>query len=92
MRLQALVGALLDACGFTPGQETSQARELWETAEREAPRMHTPFDQEWFTGVLAAHATNTAIWTDDEFHTAVVTDLAEGSAELPETGVTRLTP
>src|SRR5215471_11099910 len=55
-RLQALIGALLDAGGLTEGQETQDARALWSAARRDAPRMHTPFDEEWFAGLLAAHA------------------------------------
>jgi WD40 repeat protein/transcriptional regulator with XRE-family HTH domain len=52
-RLQALVEVLLDAGGFTKGREEDEARELWTAAERDAPRMHTPFDEEWFAGLLA---------------------------------------
>src|SRR5437870_7974072 len=55
-RLQALIRAMLEAGGLTAGQEASEARELWAAAEREAPRMHTRFDEEWFARLLAAHA------------------------------------
>ena len=55
-RLQGLLAALLEAGSLTPGQETSEARELWAAALREAPRMRTPFDEPWFAAVLAAHA------------------------------------
>src|SRR5262245_7523517 len=55
-RLRALVQALADSGGFTPGEDVSQARELWAAAERDASRMHTPFDEEWFDGVLEARA------------------------------------
>jgi WD40 repeat protein/transcriptional regulator with XRE-family HTH domain len=54
--LQGLILALLEAGGLTTGQETSEARELWTAVEREAPRMHTPFDEEWFATVLATCA------------------------------------
>src|SRR6266567_4777553 len=54
-RLQALVRVLLEAGGLTAGREASEARELWAAAERESPRMHTPFDDQWFEGLLAAH-------------------------------------
>src|SRR5436305_1505654 len=53
-RLQVLIGALFAAGSLTTGRETSEARELWTAVEREAPRMHTPFDAEWFAGLLAA--------------------------------------
>src|SRR6266571_6792142 len=55
-RLRAVIRAMLEAGGLTAGQEASEARELWVAAEREAPRMHTPFDDEWFARLLAAHA------------------------------------
>src|SRR6266516_7190689 len=51
-RLQALIQVLLEAGGLTLGREAAEARELWAAAEREAPRMHTPFDEEWFTSLL----------------------------------------
>jgi WD40 repeat protein/transcriptional regulator with XRE-family HTH domain len=55
-RLQALIRVLLEAGGLSPDREAAEARELWAAAEREAPRMHTPFDEDWFGGLLAAHA------------------------------------
>src|SRR5438105_12681736 len=55
-RLQAVIQVLLEAGGLTAGQEAAEARELWAAAEREAPRMHTPFDEAWFATLLAARA------------------------------------
>src|SRR2546421_8015320 len=55
-RLQALIQVLLEAGGLTRGREASEARVLWVAAEREAPRMHTPFDAAWFATLLAARA------------------------------------
>jgi WD40 repeat protein len=55
-RLQALIRAFLEAGGFAPEREASEARALWSAAEREGPRTHTPFDDDWFAGLLAAHA------------------------------------
>ena len=52
-RLQALIRALLETGGLTSGRELSEARELWAAVEREGTRMHAPFDQEWFAGMLA---------------------------------------
>src|SRR5690348_14155964 len=52
-RLQALIRVLLEADGLTAGQEESEARTLWAAAEREAPRMNTPFDEEWFASLPA---------------------------------------
>jgi WD40 repeat protein/transcriptional regulator with XRE-family HTH domain len=64
-RLRALIRAVLDAGGMIAGRETSEARELWAAAERDAPRMHTPFDEEWFADLLAARAVlNSAPLTD----------------------------
>ena len=53
-RLEALIRALLEAGGLTMGREALEAHELWTAAERDAPRMHTPFDEEWFAELLAA--------------------------------------
>lgn len=53
-RLQQLIRAFLEAGGLTPGHERSEARELWTAAEHEAPRMHSPFDEEWFAGLVHA--------------------------------------
>src|SRR6266700_3168714 len=54
-RLRGLIRALLEAGGLTAGRETSEARDLWAAAEREAPRLHTSFEEEWFAGLVAAH-------------------------------------
>jgi WD40 repeat protein len=55
-RLRALIHALLDGHGLTPGHERGDAEALWATVERSSPRMHTPFDPEWFAGLLGEHA------------------------------------
>src|SRR5713226_92037 len=52
-RLQALILVLLESGGLTVGREAVEAHELWATALREAPRMHTPLDEVWLTQVLA---------------------------------------
>jgi transcriptional regulator with XRE-family HTH domain len=52
-RLQAVIEVFLDAGGLTRGREEVEARELWSAAERESPRMHTPFDDNWFAGLPA---------------------------------------
>src|SRR5262245_30395141 len=53
-RLQTLLQVFLGTGGLTGGQEMSEARELWTAAERNAPRMHAPFDEKWFAGLLTA--------------------------------------
>src|SRR6266851_3996008 len=53
--LQALIAALLESRGLTVGRELDEARELWATAQRDAPRMHTPLDEVWLATVLAEH-------------------------------------
>jgi transcriptional regulator with XRE-family HTH domain len=53
-RLRQLIRAFFDAGGLTPGHERSEARELWTAVEREARRMHSPFDEEWFAALLHA--------------------------------------
>jgi WD40 repeat protein len=55
-RLQAVIRVLLEAGGLTDGRELSEAHDLWTAAEREAPRMRTPFDEEWFARLLVARA------------------------------------
>jgi len=59
-RLQALIRALLESGGLTTGQESTEAHALWAAALREAPRMRTPFDEDWFAPLLAVHASPSA--------------------------------
>jgi len=66
--------------GFTPGQEASQARELWAAAERDAPRMHTPFDEDWLVGVMAARTVPTTGPAQHDMDTAAAVTLP-GSAD-----------
>src|SRR6266851_10232421 len=54
-RLQALIVVLLAAGGLTAGHEREEVAELWAAVLREAPRMRTPFDEVWFTGLLVNH-------------------------------------
>ena len=51
-RLRALIRALLEAHGLTPGRERGEAEALWAAVERASPRMQTPLDPEWFAGLL----------------------------------------
>src|SRR5229473_5120338 len=55
-RLQALILVLLESGGLTVGREAVEAHELWATALREAPRMHTPLDEVWLAGLLVERA------------------------------------
>ncbi|MBV9354243.1 MAG: helix-turn-helix transcriptional regulator, partial [Chloroflexi bacterium] len=57
-RLRALIVALLEQGGLTQGEEIVEAQALWSAARREAPRMHTPFDDEWFAELIASHASS----------------------------------
>jgi WD40 repeat protein/transcriptional regulator with XRE-family HTH domain len=50
-RLQGLIRALLEAGGLSAGLEMAEARELWTAVERDASRMHTPFDEAWFSSL-----------------------------------------
>jgi transcriptional regulator with XRE-family HTH domain len=59
-RLQALIRVLLEAGGLTAGEEEREARNIWTAAEREASRMHTPFDEDWFARLLDARAATAA--------------------------------
>src|SRR5712691_1647646 len=58
--LQALIAALLEAGGLTVGRELHEARELWATVLRHAPRMHTPLDEVWLAAVQAEHVARRA--------------------------------
>ena len=85
-RLQPLIRALLESGGMTQGQETSEARELWSAVRRDAPRMHTPFDDEWFAGVLNAHAPPPENATSDEvLHPVRAIERAQDWGEAPDT-------
>ncbi len=53
-RLQALIGAFLEAGGLTVGAETIEAEALWTAVLRQAPRMQTPFDPVWWANALTA--------------------------------------
>jgi transcriptional regulator with XRE-family HTH domain len=55
-RLQALILVLLERRGLTVGHEAAEAHALWAAVLQEAPRMHTPFDEVWFAGLLAERA------------------------------------
>jgi transcriptional regulator with XRE-family HTH domain len=79
-RLQALIGALLEADGLTEGHETLEARGLWTAAERDARRMQTPFDEEWFAGLLAARASPTRAEITDAAPTVPATEHRTGAA------------
>lgn len=59
-RLRTVIEVLLEAGGLTTGQEADEARQLWATVQRAAPRMHMPFDEGWFARLLAAQAALTA--------------------------------
>jgi len=90
-RLQALLRALLDTGGLSAGSEMSEARALWASVEREASRMHTPFDEEWFAGLLDAHSHQLRIPAaqgsarDDTLHPADGSERAHDWGEAPDT-------
>src|SRR5262245_29578774 len=64
-RLQSLIRVFLEAGGLTPGRETLEVRALWAAVERDAPRMRTPFDEEWFAQLLAAHGGRSVVAVTD---------------------------
>src|SRR4051794_23586304 len=57
-RLRALIRALLEGDGLTPGHERGDAEALWAAVERAAPRMRPPFDPAWFAQLLGEPATS----------------------------------
>jgi WD40 repeat protein/transcriptional regulator with XRE-family HTH domain len=79
-RLQALIRALLEASGLTPGRESVEAHELWAAAMREAPRMRTPFDEEWFAPLLVVRASPSARLPSQEPMTVRSAQLRTGKA------------
>src|SRR5713101_910350 len=50
--LKSLIAVLLEAGGLTVGREMVEGRDLWAAVLREAPRMHTPFDEPWLAEIL----------------------------------------
>jgi WD40 repeat protein/transcriptional regulator with XRE-family HTH domain len=87
-RLQALVRTLLGSGGFTPGREGTEARELWAAAAREARRTHSPFDEQWFAGLLAARTSQIAAPERDarQFATITYTDPADSGERMQDWG------
>jgi WD40 repeat protein/transcriptional regulator with XRE-family HTH domain len=81
-RLQGLLGVLLELGGMSGGREADEAQELWAAVEREAPRMHAPFDEPWYASLLGAR---------DARPRAAVSDLrrAEPAAAPPEASTAR---
>src|SRR5262249_30844527 len=60
--LQLLLAAFVDAHGFSPDHEVTEAEMLWEAASRDGPRLRPPFDRAWFDNLLA-HERMAAPWT-----------------------------
>jgi transcriptional regulator with XRE-family HTH domain len=83
-RLRALIRVLLVSGGLNTGREATEARELWAAAEREAPRMHTPFDDEWFAAALAARRTQTSEPLTHTLHDAPAAERAPRAVERAE--------
>src|ERR1700687_611625 len=54
--LKALIAVLLEVGGLTVGREVVEGKDLWAAVLREAPRMHTPFDEPWLAELLAKRA------------------------------------
>ncbi|MBV9169007.1 MAG: helix-turn-helix domain-containing protein, partial [Chloroflexi bacterium] len=54
-RLESLVRVLVEAHGLTPDQGLAEAEALWAAVQREAPHVHSRFDQAWFERLAARH-------------------------------------
>ena len=52
-KLKSLISVLLEAGGLTVGREVVEGKDLWAAVLREAPRMHTPFDELWLAELRA---------------------------------------
>jgi WD40 repeat protein len=59
--VRPLIAALREAGGFTPGQESSEAQELWTAVRRDAPHFDTPFDAAWFAELPTLDAGGEAV-------------------------------
>ncbi len=79
--LRALIAALLEAGGLTAGRETAEAQGLWAAALREAPRMHTPFDQVWFAGLLASRAVPLPVLVGDVLQAGAAAAVSRAAAD-----------
>ena len=84
-RLKALIRTLRLAGGLTPGRETSEARELWNAVQRESPRMHAAFDEEWFAGMLAPGPARSTPAISEVDATQSATARAQDWGEAPDT-------
>jgi transcriptional regulator with XRE-family HTH domain len=51
--LRALIGRLLAVRAFSPGRELAEAADVRAGVQQQAPRLRTPFDHTWFTGLAA---------------------------------------
>jgi WD40 repeat protein/transcriptional regulator with XRE-family HTH domain len=80
-RLQVVIEAFFEAGGLTARREALEARELWAAAERESPRLRTPFDEEWFTRLLAAHTAATPERSTGALRAVPTTGLGQGAVE-----------
>jgi WD40 repeat protein len=58
--LERLLAAMVEAGGFTPGQEQAEAAEFWAAVEAESTRAHPPFDAAWFASLLTDRAEHSA--------------------------------
>jgi WD40 repeat protein/transcriptional regulator with XRE-family HTH domain len=83
-RLRALIRALFEAGGLTNGREMLEARELWAAVEREGPRMHAPFDEEWFVGLLAIQQSSGSEPSADADPQSSALDRAQDWGEAPD--------
>src|ERR1700731_2355005 len=54
--LKSLIAVPLEGGGLTVGREAVEGKDLWAAVLREAPRMHTPFDELWLAELLAKRA------------------------------------
>jgi WD40 repeat protein/transcriptional regulator with XRE-family HTH domain len=84
-RLQSLIRALLETGGLTRGREMSEAREVWAAVEREGPRKHAPFDEQWFAGLLAVQASSESAPSSAVQQPTDTAERAQEWGEAPDT-------
>src|SRR5438445_1406169 len=81
--LKALIQALLEAGGLTAELDAAEAHELWAAVLRDAPRMHTPFDELWLASLLRERAARSPAPDATAHHAGTVAPVAS-SAETGE--------
>jgi len=85
--LKALIQTLLEADGLMAGREAAEAHELWAAVLRDAPRMHTPFDELWLASLLRERAARSPAPEATAHHAGTVAPVASSAETGEELGL-----